>query len=88
MVCFRHLTKLFDSMAELRFAESEQPEEKVAIGMIAKDGEYVPFDGTNDCTGPVSLKKLPCAKSCYTHYITNTYEINSRWKCGLTNSKI
>lgn len=63
MVCFRHLTKLFDSMAELRFAESEQPEEKVAIGMIAKDGEYVPFDGTNDCTGAVSLKNYHVLKA-------------------------
>lgn len=42
-------------MAKLKFAESEKPEEKVALGMIAKDGEYVPFHGTSDCTGPVKL---------------------------------
>lgn len=41
-------------MAKLKFIESEKPEEKVASGMIAKDGELVPFLGTCDCTGPVS----------------------------------
>ncbi|XP_028172090.1 dynein beta chain, ciliary-like [Ostrinia furnacalis] len=51
----RHLTKLFDSIAKLKFAESEKPDEKVALGMIAKDGEYVPFHGTCDCTGPVEI---------------------------------
>lgn len=52
----RHLTKLFDSIAKLKFNETDQPNEKVALGMIAKDGEYVPFHGTCDCTGPVSIK--------------------------------
>lgn len=41
-------------MAKLKFAESANPGEKVSLGMIAKDGEYVPFHGTCDCTGPVS----------------------------------
>ncbi|KAL4703187.1 hypothetical protein ACJJTC_018259 [Scirpophaga incertulas] len=51
----RHLTKLFDSIAKLKFAESENPNEKIALGMIAKDGEYVTFHGTCDCTGPVEI---------------------------------
>ncbi|XP_041975803.1 dynein beta chain, ciliary [Aricia agestis] len=51
----RHLTKLFDSIAKLKFQESEQPSEKLALGMIAKDGELVTFHGTCDCTGPVEI---------------------------------
>ncbi|KAI5645013.1 dynein heavy chain and region d6 of dynein motor domain-containing protein [Phthorimaea operculella] len=51
----RHLTKLFDSIAKLKFIESDNPGEKISSGMIAKDGEYVPFEGTCDCTGPVEI---------------------------------
>ncbi|CAH0405196.1 unnamed protein product [Chilo suppressalis] len=51
----RHLTKLFDSIAKLKFAESENPKDKISLGMIAKDGEYVPFHGTADCTGAVEI---------------------------------
>lgn len=51
------MTKLFDSIAKLKFIESDKPGEKVSSGMIAKDGEYVPFHGTCDCTGPVSNKR-------------------------------
>lgn len=54
MFFYRHLTKLFDSIAKLRFIESDKPTDKVSSGMIAKDGEYVPFHGSCDCTGPVS----------------------------------
>lgn len=42
-------------MAKLRFIESDNPDQKVSLGMIAKDGEFVPFHGTCDCTGPVSV---------------------------------
>ncbi|CAH1639911.1 unnamed protein product [Spodoptera littoralis] len=51
----RHLTKLFDSIAKLKFIEDQKPGEKVASGMIAKDGELVPFHGTCDCTGAVEI---------------------------------
>ncbi|XP_049878702.1 dynein beta chain, ciliary [Pectinophora gossypiella] len=51
----RHLTKLFDSIAKLKFIESENTAEKVSSGMIAKDGEYVPFHGSCDCTGAVEI---------------------------------
>lgn len=50
----RHLTKLFDSIAKLKFEESEDSN-KVALGMIAKDGEYVDFDQKCDCSGPVRI---------------------------------
>ena len=46
----RHLTKLFDSMARLKFREEGGT---VAVGMWAKDGEYVEFDTAIDCVGPV-----------------------------------
>lgn len=52
-------------MAKLRFAESENPEEKQAVGMIAKDTEYVPFHGTCNCTGAVGIFgiiKYNCSK--------------------------
>ncbi|KAI8438868.1 hypothetical protein MSG28_011209 [Choristoneura fumiferana] len=51
----RHLTKLFDSIAKLKFIEAEDKPGKIASGMIAKDGEYVPFHGSCDCTGPVEV---------------------------------
>lgn len=51
----RHLTKLFDSIAKLKFIDDQKPGEKVASGMIAKDGELVLFHGSCDCTGAVSL---------------------------------
>ncbi|CAG4954204.1 unnamed protein product [Colias eurytheme] len=51
----RHLTKLFDSIAKLKFGENDKPEAKMAAGMIAKDGEYVPFHGICDCSGAVEI---------------------------------
>lgn len=75
---FRHLTKLFDSIAKLKFIESEKAGEKMASGMIAKDGELVPFHGQCDCTGPVSSYLL------MTNFkLTITYfHSNFRWKYG------
>ncbi|VVC95211.1 unnamed protein product, partial [Leptidea sinapis] len=43
------------SNAKLRFGENDKPEEKMAAGMIAKDGEYVPFHGICDCSGAVEI---------------------------------
>ncbi|XP_024080370.1 dynein beta chain, ciliary isoform X1 [Cimex lectularius] len=51
-VC-RHMIKLFDSIASLKFIVEKEGEPKNALGMHAKDGEYVEFDGNCDCTGPV-----------------------------------
>lgn len=51
----RHLTKLFDSLAKLKFQEgSDQKPQKVAHGMFSRDGEYVPFDADCDLSGQVS----------------------------------
>lgn len=48
--CTRHLTKLYDSMAKLKM----DGDSKMAVGMWAKDGEYVQFSQKCDCDGKVS----------------------------------
>lgn len=48
----KHLTKLFDSIAKLKF-EGEEGAKMLALGMIAKDGEYVEFNATADVNGAV-----------------------------------
>ena len=52
----RHLAKLFDSMAKLKFKldDKEQPT-KEAIGMYSKDGEYVDFSKPCVCVGQVEV---------------------------------
>ena len=50
----RHLTKLFDAIANLKFKEEDE-NCKIATGMIAKDGEYVLFDKEFSCSGQVSF---------------------------------
>lgn len=37
-------------MAHLKFSK-----EKLAVGMYAKDGEYVNFDGNCECSGQVNF---------------------------------
>ena len=49
-----HLSKLFDSMAQLKFLEEDGQPTKEAIGMFSKDGEYVTFDKPCMCVGQVS----------------------------------
>lgn len=44
----RHLIKLYDSLAQLKFTR-----DKIANGMYAKDGEYVEFHGNCECSGQV-----------------------------------
>ncbi|KAG7466869.1 hypothetical protein MATL_G00146930 [Megalops atlanticus] len=48
----RHLLKLFDNLADLKFSETEQEGEKaVAVGMFSREGEYVPFSEPCVCEG-------------------------------------
>ena len=50
----RHLAKLFDSMAKLKFKKDADGEPtKEAVGMYSKDGEYVDFDEPCKCVGQV-----------------------------------
>ncbi|NXG18699.1 DYH17 protein, partial [Grallaria varia] len=52
----RHLTKLFDSMAKLKFQLGlDKKPLKVAQGMFSRDGEYVPFDADCDLSGQVEV---------------------------------
>ncbi|NXP60283.1 DYH17 protein, partial [Chloropsis cyanopogon] len=52
----RHLTKLFDSLAKLKFQEdSDKKPLKVAQGMFSRDGEYVHFDADCDLSGQVEV---------------------------------
>ena len=52
LVC-RHLSKLYDSVAKLKWKAEGGTSFKIANGMIAKDGEYMAMHGTCDCGGKV-----------------------------------
>lgn len=55
-VVMKHLTKLFDSMAKLKFEQDDKENDtKMAIGMWSKDKEYVSFPHTCDCNGQVEV---------------------------------
>lgn len=62
----RHLLKLFDNIADLRFKDSDrsggededEDEEAVAIGMYSREGEYVPFSEPCVCKGQVLKKQI------------------------------
>ena len=47
------MTKLFDSMASLKFEQADDKDTKMAVGMFSKDGEYVDFAQKCDCDGQV-----------------------------------
>ncbi|XP_032221173.2 dynein beta chain, ciliary [Nematostella vectensis] len=52
----RHLSKLFDNMARLKFKEDDAGNvTKDAVGMYSKEGEYVEFDSVCDCDGQVEI---------------------------------
>ncbi|NXH39972.1 DYH17 protein, partial [Dicaeum eximium] len=52
----RHLTKLFDSLAKVKFQEdSDKKPLKVAHGMFSRDGEYMDFDADCDLSGQVEI---------------------------------
>ncbi|XP_044534788.1 dynein axonemal heavy chain 11 [Gracilinanus agilis] len=49
----RHLTKLFDSIADLQFEDGQGPAASRAIAMYSKEREHVPFHAACECTGHV-----------------------------------
>ncbi|KAM8946996.1 dynein axonemal heavy chain 9 [Pelodytes ibericus] len=50
----RHLSKLFDNMAKMKFeGDSDDDQSKTALGMYSKEDEYVPFNEPCDCSGQV-----------------------------------
>ena len=50
----KHLTKLFDSMAQLKLRDDKSKANN-AFAMVAKDGEYVEFDKDCVCEGQVEV---------------------------------
>lgn len=59
----RHLLKLFDNIADLRFKDSglaekeEANSEVVAFGMYSREGEYIQFSEPCVCEGQVADKR-------------------------------
>lgn len=58
----RHLLKLFDNIADLRFKDSgigeeEEENSEVAVGMYSREGEYVQFCEPCVCEGQVAEKR-------------------------------
>ncbi|NWY46905.1 DYH9 protein, partial [Sylvia atricapilla] len=52
----RHLSKLFDNLAKLKFqVDSEQKATKVGLGMYSREEEYVQFSEPCDCSGQVEV---------------------------------
>ncbi|GCB69230.1 hypothetical protein scyTo_0001016 [Scyliorhinus torazame] len=52
----RHLSKLFDNMANMKFqTEADDQPTKIALGMYSKEDEYVDFKEPCDCSGQVAL---------------------------------
>lgn len=50
----KHLSKLFDNMAKMRFETDEEGNSsKTGLGMYSKEEEYVPFNQCCECTGQV-----------------------------------
>ena len=67
----RHLTKLFDSMSDLKFTQDDDGNDtKTAINMFAKDGEEVPLSAECDCDGQVRF---------LSRIIWNTYSRNRNY---------
>ncbi|NXL65574.1 DYH9 protein, partial [Chordeiles acutipennis] len=52
----RHLSKLFDSLAKMKFQlDSEQKPTKTGLGMYSREEEYVNFSEPCDCSGQVEV---------------------------------
>lgn len=50
------MSKLFDNMAKLKFVDdADGNPTKEAAGMYSKEGEYVDFDKSCDCSGQVKI---------------------------------
>ncbi|NXL49102.1 DYH17 protein, partial [Podilymbus podiceps] len=81
----RHLLKLFDSLAQLKFKMSPDKKPlKVGLGMFSRDGEYVPLDADCDLSGQVEVwlnRVLASMRSTLRHLIPEavvTYEEKPR----------
>ncbi|WAR03796.1 DYHC-like protein [Mya arenaria] len=77
-VVAKHLTKLFDSMAKLKFQQDDKGNNtKVALGMFSKDGEYVDLDKECDLGGQVEVWLMRLLES---HCATVRYQMTEAVK--------
>ncbi|NXL03800.1 DYH17 protein, partial [Mesembrinibis cayennensis] len=81
----RHLPKLFDSLAKLKFKMSPDKKPlKVGLGMFSRDEEYVPLNANCDLSGQVEVwlnRVLESMRSTLRHLIPEavvTYEEKPR----------
>ncbi|ETE67846.1 Dynein heavy chain 9, axonemal, partial [Ophiophagus hannah] len=81
----RHLSKLFDNMAKMKFhVDSEQNPTKLGLGMYSKEEEYVDFSEPCDCSGQVECwlnRVLDCMRATVRHEMTEAvmaYEEKAR----------
>ncbi|KAM6049902.1 dynein axonemal heavy chain 17 [Theristicus caerulescens] len=81
----RHLPKLFDSLAKLKFKMSPDKKPlKVGLGMFSRDKEYVPLNAACDLSGQVEVwlnRVLESMRSTLRHLIPEavvTYEEKPR----------
>ncbi|XP_044152524.1 dynein axonemal heavy chain 9 [Bufo gargarizans] len=66
----RHLSKLFDNMAKMKFKDAES---KTGLGMSSKEDEYVTFNEPCDCSGQVETwlnRVLDSMRSTVRHEMT------------------
>uniref|UniRef100_A0AAX7TU92 Dynein axonemal heavy chain 17 n=1 Tax=Astatotilapia calliptera TaxID=8154 RepID=A0AAX7TU92_ASTCA len=70
----KHLSKLFDNMAKMRFeTDGEGNPSKIGQGMYSKEEEYVPFNQSCDCSGQVEMwlnRVLDTMRSTVRHEMT------------------
>ncbi|XP_054457284.1 dynein heavy chain 9, axonemal isoform X2 [Anoplopoma fimbria] len=70
----KHLSKLFDNMAKMRFeADGEGNPSKTGLGMYSKEDEFVPFSQPCECTGQVEVwlnRVLDSMRSTVRHEMT------------------
>ena len=84
-----HLSKLFDSMAQLKFLEEDGQPTKEAIAMFSKDGEYVTFDKPCMCVGQVSslcVYVYVCVCTLVTVNILNGKKLLSMFQLAVTDA--
>ncbi|KAG8542256.1 hypothetical protein GDO81_027097, partial [Engystomops pustulosus] len=70
VLVMRHLSKLFDNMAKMKFKDGES---KTGLGMYSKEDEYVTFSEACDCSGQVETwlnRVLDSMRSTVRHEMT------------------
>lgn len=61
----KHLAKLYDSIAKLKWKMDHEKITKIAIVMVAKDGEEMTIYGNCDCSGKVCSYSLLFLEKVY-----------------------